>query len=77
MAFHIRDAEADKLVRELAAQEGVGITEAVKIATKAKLEARRKDQFWKNLEAIQDRIAAYPNTGLKADEAFYDSLNDE
>ena len=77
MAFHVRDAEATRLVRELAAQEGVGITEAIKIATKAKLEERRKAKFWENLKAIQDRIAAHPRTGLEADKAFYDSLNDE
>ena len=29
------------------------------------------------IRVIQDRVALYPDTGLEADKAFYDSLNDE
>ena len=39
MAFHVRDAETDALVRQLAARERVGLTEAVKRAVSEKLRA--------------------------------------
>jgi hypothetical protein len=45
MAFHIHDAETDALVRELAEQEGVGLTEAVKLAVQDRLESRKRKQF--------------------------------
>lgn len=77
MAFHIRDPETDRLVRELAAKEGLGITEAVKLAARERLKVDRKAEMWKALKEIQAEIARYPNTGLEADKAFYDSLNDE
>jgi antitoxin VapB len=78
MAFHIRDAETDRLVRELAAAEGLGLTEAVKLAVRDKLEARKVEpSLWEKLQPLLDRVACYPKTGLEADKAFYDSLNDE
>ncbi len=77
MAFHVRDPETEAIVRELAAAEGLGITETVKLAARERLEVRRKSRFWDDLKAIQDEIASYPDTGLQADKAFYDSLNDE
>jgi antitoxin VapB len=80
MAFYIKDAEADRLVRTLAASRGVGITEAIRIAAKNELrrtEVEDRDDFFARIKPIQDRIASYPSTGLKADKAFYDSLNDE
>ena len=78
MAFHVRDPETDRLVRELAAEEGLGLTEAVKLAVRAKLDAnRREPSLWEKLKPLQDELARYPKTGLEADKAFYDSLNDE
>jgi len=78
MAFHVRDAETDRLVRELAAEEGVGLTEAVKLAVRAKLDAKKHEpSLWEKLKPLQDEFARYPKTGLEADKAFYDSLNDE
>ena len=80
MPFHIRDPETDSLVRELAASRGVGVTEAVKMAARETLEAQKRagePSLWEKVKAIQDKIASYPRTGLEADRAFYDSLNDE
>ena len=78
MALHIRDAETDRLARELARMQGGGITEAVKSALETKIaEERRKVPLMERIKDITDRIAAYPDTGFKADKAFYDSLNDE
>ncbi len=77
MPFHVRDEEADTLVRELARREGVGLTEAVKLAVKCRLE--QKDEAIARklaaMRAISDDIAKLPRTGLKADKAFFDELS--
>ncbi|MDO8296757.1 MAG: type II toxin-antitoxin system VapB family antitoxin [Caulobacter sp.] len=77
MPFHVRDEETDTLVRELARREGVGLTEAVKLAVKDKLD--RKDEAvalkLAAMKAISDEIAKLPRTGLKADKAFFDQLS--
>jgi antitoxin VapB len=74
MALHIRDERVDRLVRQLASERGVGLTEAVGLAVENELKSR---SVIDRVRRIQDRIAALPKTGLKADKAFYDSLNDE
>lgn len=76
MAIHLRDAETDTLVRQLAKEEGVGLTEAIRMAVREKLEARRKTlPLEQRVRAVQEELASYPRTGLKADKAFYDSLS--
>jgi antitoxin VapB len=66
------------LARELAEMQGEGSTQAVRSALEAKLaEERRKIPLMERVKDKTDRIAAYPDTGLKADKFFYDSLNDE
>lgn len=77
MAFHVRDAETDALVRELAEKEHVGITEAVKLAATEALAAREKAREEKlaKMRAISDEVASWPRTGLKADKAFFDELS--
>ena len=74
MALHIRDANVDRLVRELAALRGIGLTEAVAIAVGNEL---KRAPLRERLRPLQRRIQAAGSTGLKADKAFYDSLNDE
>ena len=75
MALHIRSERADRLVRRLAAARGIGLTEAIELAVENEL--KKVDDFFERIRRIQERVAAYPKTGLKADKAFYDSLNDE
>jgi len=76
MAFHIRDAEADRAVRELAARKGVSLTDAVKEAAQNELRLMDQDvPFLERIRDIQRQAAAYPRTGLKADKAFYDELS--
>lgn len=84
MAFHIRDADTDQIVRKLAARRGVTLTEAVREAAAERLIALEKaaataDQrpLRERIKDIQDRIAARGSTGLKADKAFYDSLYED
>lgn len=75
MPFHVRDAEADGLVRELARKRGVGITEAVKLAVRAELTRDGGSEYMAKVREIQDRIAARGRSGLKADKAFFDDLS--
>ena len=78
MAFHVRDAQTDAMVRELARKRGVGITDAIKLAVGAELK-RAEDEvpFVERIRRIQEKVRSRPATGLEADKAFYDSLNDE
>lgn len=76
MAFHVRDSETDTLVRALARKRGCGLTEAVKQAVAS--EPRRAETatpLRERLKALQDEVAATPDTGLDADKAFYDALS--
>jgi antitoxin VapB len=76
VAFHIRDAEADSAVRELAARKGLSLTDAVKQAAQNELRLMDQDvPFLERIRDIQRQAAAYPRTGLKADKAFYDDLS--
>ena len=78
MALHIRDREADRLVRELAERRNIALTEAVKIAVRNELERdEERPSLWDRLQPLLAQIAARGSTGLEADKAFYDSLNDE
>jgi len=76
MAFHIRDPEADRAVRELAARKGISLTDAVKQAVQNELlQMDQNVPFLERIRDLQQRVAAYPKTGLKADKAFYDELS--
>ena len=78
MARHLRDAETDRPVRTLADRKGIVPTEAVEPAVRDALQTIDKTpSLWERLQPLQDRVAAWPSTGLEADKAFYDGLNDE
>ena len=79
MPFHVRDPETDALVRSYAEEKRIGITDAIKLAvTRAREadEAARTEKLAK-MRAISARIAALPDTGLKADKAFFDEMYDD
>jgi antitoxin VapB len=81
-SLYIKDGETNALAEQLAHRDGITKTAAVKQALRHELErgavrppARRSathilEQFWR------DHPLGEP-TGLQADKAFYDSLNDE
>jgi len=77
MAFHVRDKATDTLVRKLADQRGVGLTEAVRLAVSAEL--RRKDagidEKLRQMRELSHAVARRPKTGLKADKAFFDEMS--
>lgn len=75
MAFHIRDAETDRLARRLSELKGVGLTEAVRAALRSEVE--REEQRLPLIERIrdlQDIVASAGPTGLKADKAWFDEM---
>ncbi len=78
MALDIRDPEVDALATELAQIRPSTKTEAVKQALRHEL-AREKEKLplWERIKPLQDELAAYPDTGIVLDEAFYDDLNGE
>jgi antitoxin VapB len=78
MPLNIRDEEVNQLAKRLAARKGLSKTDAVKVALKNEL--RRLDEavpLRERVRVIQQRVQRRPATGLAADKAFYDDLNDE
>ena len=77
-SLYVKDDEANDLAGRLAARRGISKTAAVKLALKRELD---RDEV---VVPLRERMAAWRKahplgepTGLKADKAFYDSLNDE
>jgi antitoxin VapB len=78
VAFDIDDAETERLIQVLAERRGVSTDEAIKSAVRNELQRDlEQGSLWERLQPLQDRVAAWPSTGLEADKAFYDSLNEE
>ncbi|MCX5497589.1 type II toxin-antitoxin system VapB family antitoxin [Kaistia dalseonensis] len=78
MPLSIRSEEVNRLAEELAAKRHVTKTEAVKLALVNELQREQVQKTpMERIREIQDRVAALPKSGLEADKAFYDSLNDE
>ena len=76
MAFHVRDPETDRLVRELAAEEGLGLTEAVKLALQNELRRIAETlPLRERLRPLQERVLARAATGFEADKPFYDEVS--
>ena len=80
-SLYIKDSETAELATELAARLGVTKTEVVRdLLRKRKAELAPEDRALSLRERLRAWRAAHPlgePTGLKADKAFYDSLNDE
>ncbi|WP_237152407.1 transcription factor [Oryzibacter oryziterrae] len=89
MGIALSDPKIDQLIDELTALKG---QDAVRLAIIASLEselaearARRplanltpeQQAKYDRIKPILERIDSWPRTGLVADKAFYDSLNDE
>ena len=78
MTLHIQDPETDTLVREVARLRGEEVTEAIKSVFDAELKRQKaRIPLRERVRPIQDEIASWGKTGLVADKAFFDSLNDE
>ncbi len=85
MTHDHRDEDADRLAETLASTAGLGKAEAVDkteaVGMASAPESQRREQslaeFIARIRPIQDDVASYPRTGLKADKAFFDELNGE
>lgn len=77
MTFYIKDTKTDKVVRKLAKLKGTTLTEAIRAAVEAELEREKHEGKEAAAARIIAKVAAWPNTGLKADKAFYDGLYED
>jgi antitoxin VapB len=78
MTFYVKDPATDKAVRRLAKLKGKTLTETIREAVEneyRKEKDRAKLPLRERIKPIQDRLAAYPRTGLEADKAFFDELS--
>jgi antitoxin VapB len=81
MVIHVKDAETDKLVRQLANARGIGITEAIREAAKealaadsAKLEHMEEAPLSQRLGPLLDRLDRLPRSEVATDKKFFDDL---
>ena len=58
MPLNIRDAEVDRLTKQLA-------------------RAQMKKSLWERIKQLRDEIAAYPDSGVILDKAFFDEVSGE
>ena len=80
MTIYVKDPNTDKAVRKLAKLRGTSLTEAIRQAVEKELVAERdkkSDVDDAAVDALLARVAAWPDTGLKADKEFYDSLYED
>jgi antitoxin VapB len=78
MSPHIESEEIDRLAEQVASAARVDVTEAVRMALANELQRREASlPLAERIRPIQDRFAAHPRTGLKADKAFFDELSGE
>lgn len=77
-SLYVKDEETNALAARLAQRRGISKTAAVKLALQheldrdaAALPLRERLRIWREEHPLGEP------TGLKADKAFYDSLNDE
>ena len=76
MAYNIKDPDTDRIIRELARLKGKPILDSIREACEHEIEReRRKVPLWERLQPLQDKVAAAPDTALKADKAFFDELS--
>lgn len=71
MAFSIKNDDADRLARELAATTGESLTEAVLVALRERLqreEARRRVGAADRLRRLADEVATLPITDARSPE---------
>ncbi|WP_020180461.1 type II toxin-antitoxin system VapB family antitoxin [Methylopila sp. M107] len=82
MAFHVRDPETDRVVRQLAAARGTSITQTIRDACDLALRNAARDTSVEERKAraraIRERLAKLPNDpSVVIDKAFFDALYEE
>lgn len=77
MGVFIKDPQTEEAIRELAELNGTSLTEAVRSAVRQALAAAKPRDEDALLAELHRKVKSYPETGLKADKAFYDSLYED
>jgi antitoxin VapB len=77
MGIFIKDPKTEEAIRKLAEHKGTSLTEAVRSAVLQELAAVNCEDEDALLAELHRKVAAYPETGLKADKDFYDSLYED
>jgi antitoxin VapB len=76
MALNIKNAEAEKLVRELARQTGESVTEAIRKAVEDRLHRLRAQRvarsFADDVQDILRRVDALPTLDTRSEEQILD-----
>jgi antitoxin VapB len=77
VAFHVKDAAADRAVRRLAKLKGTSLTAAIREAAEHEYDRERaKVPLIERLKPVQDQFAAISKPGGRpADKAFFDELS--
>ncbi len=76
MAFSIKDEHTDFAVRRLAKLKNKSLTDTVREAVEQEYQRLRGDiPLVERLKELADRYRTFPETGLKADKAFFDELS--
>ena len=76
MAFHIRNRETERLVRELARREKIGLTEAVHAAVANELR-RRSATLWERIAPLRDNLRRRIRDPRPVSKEFRDSLYED
>ncbi|MGE0499306.1 MAG: type II toxin-antitoxin system VapB family antitoxin [Rhizobiaceae bacterium] len=79
MVIHVKDEEADALVRQLAESRGIGITTAIKEAAAEALAADRRARaentsLERRIGPILERLDRLQRPAIETDKRFFDSL---
>ena len=76
MAFHVRNRETERLVRELARREKIGLTEAVHVAVANELR-RRPGSLWERIAPLRENLRKKIKDPRPVTKEFRDSLYED
>lgn len=75
MGLTIRNTETVETIHRLARESGSTAEDVVRRAMEAEAEREKQvRQRMAEIKVLQDRYASWPDSGLKADKAFFDDL---
>ena len=77
MGIYIKDHATDKAVRKLAKLRGKSLTETVREAVSKELLANGQSEEDRWLAQLDQKLKSCPDSGFKADKAFFDSLYED
>ena len=76
MAYSIKDARTDRVIRELAKAKGKPILDSIREACENELRRERmKTSLWDRLQPLVRKVASAPKTGDSATRSYFDELS--